>query len=56
MRKPVTGGHVTSVEAFDAKGEMIVQFFGQRQEGVDERVGWRELVETLEREPEPTVV
>jgi putative hemin transport protein len=49
VRKPTSDGHVTSVEAFDANKKLVVQFFGQRQEGVDERAPWRSLVEGLPR-------
>ncbi|MDL2404008.1 hemin-degrading factor, partial [Rhizobium mayense] len=41
VRKPTKDGHVTSLEAYDAKGEMIIQFFGKRKEGFDERRSWR---------------
>ncbi|MGO8041235.1 ChuX/HutX family heme-like substrate-binding protein, partial [Rhizobium leguminosarum] len=37
VRKPTTDGHVTSLEAYNSEGEMIIQFFGKRQEGSDER-------------------
>jgi len=47
VRKPTADGHVTSIEAFDANNKLIIQFFGQRQEGVDERQPWRKLVEGL---------
>ncbi|MBE1206676.1 hemin-degrading factor [Aminobacter carboxidus] len=47
VRKPTKDGHVTSVEAYDANGEMIIQFFGKRKEGHDERADWRGLVEAL---------
>lgn len=47
VRKPVDKGHVTSVEAFDVNGELIIQFFGKRIEGQDERGPWRSLVENL---------
>ncbi|KKB09890.1 hemin-degrading factor [Devosia chinhatensis] len=47
VRKPTADGHVTSVELYDADRELIIQFFGQRQEGTDERAPWRSLVETL---------
>ena len=47
MRKPNKDGHVTSVEAYDANGDMIIQFFGKRKEGQGERQEWRGLVETL---------
>ncbi|MDL2403507.1 hemin-degrading factor, partial [Rhizobium mayense] len=39
--------HVTSLEAYDAKGEMIIQFFGKRKEGFDERRSWRAIIENL---------
>jgi putative hemin transport protein len=47
VRKPTADGHVTSVEAYDADGNLIIQFFGKRHEGVDERPEWRALVEAL---------
>ncbi|WP_173931001.1 ChuX/HutX family heme-like substrate-binding protein [Chelativorans sp. Marseille-P2723] len=49
VRKPNSEGHVTSVEAYDATGNLIIQFFGQRQEGEEERPQWRMLVENLPR-------
>ena len=51
VRKPTKDGHVTSVEAYDANGEMVIQFFGKRHEGVDERPDWRFLTENLPRLP-----
>ena len=51
MRKPTKDGHVTSLEAYDADGEMIIQFFGKRQEGEGERADWRFLAENLPRIP-----
>lgn len=47
VRKPTKDGHVTSVEALGADGQLIIQCFGQRHEGVDERPEWRALVESL---------
>ncbi|TCR91919.1 ChuX/HutX family heme-like substrate-binding protein [Rhizobium sp. BK376] len=47
VRKPTVDGHVTSFEAYDAKGEMIIQFFGKRKEGVAERDEWRAIIEAL---------
>lgn len=47
VRKPTANGHVTSVEAFGAYKNMIIQFFGKRHEGFDERPEWRALVEGL---------
>lgn len=49
VRKPTTDGHVTSLEALDAKGEMVVQFFGKRKEGYAERDDWRSIMENLAR-------
>ena len=49
VRKPTKDGHVTSVEAYGADRQMIIQFFGKRKEGVAERGEWRSLVETLPR-------
>ncbi|EJZ17708.1 hemin-degrading factor [Rhizobium sp. Pop5] len=49
VRKPTKDGHVTSLEAYNAEGEMIIQFFGKRQEGVGERAEWREIMENLPR-------
>ncbi|MDE1995284.1 MAG: hemin-degrading factor [Rhizobiaceae bacterium] len=47
VRKPTKDGHVTSLEAYNAKGEMIIQFFGKRKEGFDERTDWRAIIENL---------
>ena len=49
VRKPTTDGHVTSLEAYDASGEMIIQFFGKRKEGMVERPDWREILANLPR-------
>lgn len=51
VRKPTEAGHVTSIEAYDESGEMVIQFFGKRREGVDERENWRFLAENLPRIP-----
>lgn len=47
VRKPTSDGHVTSIEVYDGNRELIIQFFGKRQEGTDERAGWRTAVEQL---------
>ncbi|RMS45955.1 hypothetical protein ALP65_03871 [Pseudomonas aeruginosa] len=47
VRKPSTDGIVTSWEAFDADGELIVQLFGARKPGEPERDDWRELAESF---------
>ncbi len=49
VRKPVKEGHVTSLEAFDENGDMIIQFFGKRKEGQDELADWRFLMDNLPR-------
>ncbi|MBA3448104.1 MAG: hemin-degrading factor [Pseudaminobacter sp.] len=49
VRKPTSDGHVTSIEAYGADRQMIIQFFGQREEGSPERDEWRSLVESLPR-------
>jgi putative hemin transport protein len=54
VRKPNSDGHVSSIEAYDAEGNMIIQFFGKRKEGSDERADWRFLVENLPRIPHST--
>lgn len=47
VRKPTEDGIVTAVEVFDAKGEIIVQFFGKRKPGVPELKEWQDLVAAL---------
>lgn len=49
VRKPTDAGGVTSVEAYDADGSLIVQFFGIRQRGLD-APRWVEIVEALPRQ------
>lgn len=51
VRKPNVDGHVTSMEAYDADNNLIIQFFGQRREGTDERADWRLLMENLPKMP-----
>ena len=51
VRKPNRDGHVTSLEAYNGKGELIIQFFGVRREGTDERSDWRFLMENLPKRP-----
>jgi putative hemin transport protein len=47
VEKPSVDGVVTSVEVFDAAGEMIVQFFGKRKPGSPELEAWRVLTAKL---------
>ncbi|PMR74349.1 hemin-degrading factor [Billgrantia endophytica] len=43
--KPNRDGGVTSLEAFDAEGELVLQLYAERQEGRPERSTWRRLLE-----------
>ena len=52
VRKPTKDGQITSIEAYGADNQMIIQFFGQRHEGERERDDWRVLAENLPRIPE----
>jgi putative hemin transport protein len=47
VRKPTSDGLVTSLELFDARGETIAMFFGERKPGRPELCAWRTLVEGL---------
>lgn len=53
LRRPIAEGHLSSVEAYDADGQLIIQFFGARQNGQDEPAAWRELADALPRIPHP---
>src|SRR3546814_16090171 len=44
VKKPTEDGIVTSLEAFDADGNLIVQFFGKRKPHIPEREDWRQVV------------
>lgn len=44
VKKPTEDGVVTSLEAFDADGNLIVQFFGKRKPRIPEREDWRQVV------------
>ncbi|QNL51449.1 hemin-degrading factor [Olivibacter sp. SDN3] len=44
VKKPTDDGHVTSIEAYDAAGDIIVQFFGKRKPGIPEREDWRKVI------------
>lgn len=45
VRKPTADGMVTSVEAYDRQGELVIQLFGERKPGQPEQSWWRALVE-----------
>ncbi len=44
VKKPTEDGIVTSLEAFDKDGHVIVQFFGKRKPRIPEREDWRQVV------------
>ena len=47
VRKPNAISHVTSIEVYDDKDNLIVQFYGVRDEKEDENPEWRALAERL---------
>ena len=47
VRKPTADGVVTSLELFDARGELILMAFGARKPGIPEDERWRDLIQTL---------
>jgi putative hemin transport protein len=51
VTKPTSDGWVTSLEVYDAYGELIVQFFGARKPGSPELPAWRELMASLGHTP-----
>ncbi len=51
VRKPTVDGLVTSLELFDAQGETIAMFFGERKPGKPELAAWRKTVEQLVADP-----
>lgn len=50
VRKPTKGGPAISIEAFDAKGGIIAQFFGKRAEGQTGNEAWNTLAEAVAAE------
>lgn len=50
VHKPNRDGGVTSLEAFDAQGELILQLYAERREGSGERGDWRDLLAGLRDE------
>jgi putative hemin transport protein len=47
VRKPTSDGIVTSLEIFDAHGDLIAQFFGARKPGIPEKDEWRRVCAQL---------
>lgn len=54
VSKPTDDGTVTSIELFDAQGDLIAMFFGERKPGRPELPAWRQLAHTLSQPEEPT--
>ncbi len=48
VRRPSSDGIITSVEAFNAQGELVLTVFGERKPGIPESELWREQAATLE--------
>ena len=55
VEKPTSDGIVTSVEVFDAFGDLMAMFFGARKPGKPELTAWRELATGLPRQAAETV-
>jgi len=49
VHKPTKDGMVSSIEVFNASGEMIVQLFGKRKPGIPELPAWREVLSHVEK-------
>jgi putative hemin transport protein len=51
VKKPTVDGLVTSLELFDARGDTMAMFFGERKPGQREVCEWRALIENIQPEP-----
>ena len=49
VSKPTDDGVVTSVETFDANGDLMAMFFGSRKPGIPELQAWRDIAARLPR-------
>ena len=49
VRKPSRSGIITSLEVFDAREDLIVQFFEERKPGFRETAAWQQLMKALPR-------
>ncbi len=49
VSKPTDDGVVTSVEIFDANGDLMAMFFGSRKPGIPEQQAWRDIAARLPR-------
>lgn len=55
VKKPTVDGLVTSLEVFDAHGETMAMFFGDRKQGKREPCDWRALIDNVLQEPRQCV-
>lgn len=46
VTRPSVDGWITSLECFDAQGNLIAQFFGERKPGVPELARWRQILQS----------
>lgn len=53
LKRPIREGHLSSIDAYDSQGRLIIQLFGARQMGQDEPADWRALVNAMPRIPHP---
>jgi putative hemin transport protein len=53
VEKPTADGVVTSLEVFDAEGELLAMFFGARKPGQVEQSAWRHLLAHLQVREQP---
>lgn len=51
VHKPSTDGWITSLEAYEAGGELVVQFFGARKPGEPQLSDWQALAQSLCTQP-----
>ncbi len=54
VRKPTANGIVTSLECYAESGDLVLQIFGERNEGERERGAWHDLVTGLPGAPHAT--
>lgn len=50
VRRPSDDGVVTSLDGFNAQGELVFSVFGERKPGVPELTAWRALMDALENQ------
>ena len=48
VRRPSEDGDITSLDAFNADGELVLSLFGERKPGKAELPAWRDLLAQIE--------